>query len=134
MMDEASLRELCTAAEFLYVHHWAYRQTPNRRFTSYGWKHIAERWAGVYVSNGMFLAACYVAGLAVVPEPDNPNAYINLGDGARQIRKRGREFGQTPACTWPPPSHETPQGAALDSAGRQALSLSRKLNTPLQEA
>ncbi len=39
------------------------RQTLNRREGStYGLKHVAERWAGDYISNGAFILACYLEG------------------------------------------------------------------------
>lgn len=84
MTDEDALGQFRRAVKFLLAHSWAVRPTPYRRFNSYGWKHVAERWAGEYVSNGMFLAACHAAGLTVVPVgPGNPNGFVNLSQWLR---------------------------------------------------
>lgn len=50
----------------------------NRRTTSYGLKHEAERWGTVgYVSNGSFIAAACSLGLSVA-EAGIPNVYLQL--------------------------------------------------------
>jgi hypothetical protein len=56
------------------------RKTVNKRIGSYGLKHVVEKSAGVYVSNGSLILAVYRLGYRVVPiGPENPNAYFDLG-------------------------------------------------------
>ena len=55
----------------------------NRRRTSYGWKHVAERWHKArgnpcYVSNGMFIAAALARGFRIERLPSDPNVYLNI--------------------------------------------------------
>jgi len=72
----------------------------NRLKTTYGWKHVAERWHyerdlvnDYYIGNGMFIAAAYVLGMRVVRCATGPNALLNLSMRARangsqaQVRK-----------------------------------------------
>lgn len=56
----------------------------NSKRTSYSWKHVAERVMGVYISNGMLIAAAYALGFTVAPN-DTPNPCINLGDKAANL-------------------------------------------------
>lgn len=53
----------------------------NHKRTSYSWKHVAERVMGIYISNGMLIAAAYALGFTVAPN-DTPNPCINLGEKA----------------------------------------------------
>jgi|SRR5579863_2182284 len=49
------------------------------RVGSYGLKHIIERWAGKYVSNGACIQAALDLGLVVRPYgPGNPNARLGV--------------------------------------------------------
>lgn len=51
---------------------------PNRRMTSYGLKHVAEKQIG-YVTNGMFIAAALAEGFKVKHyDPQGPNAWFNI--------------------------------------------------------
>jgi hypothetical protein len=53
------------------------RKTINRKLgTSYGLKHEAERYMGVYISNGAFIAAAHLEGYAIKRE--GPNACVSL--------------------------------------------------------
>jgi hypothetical protein len=55
------------------------RKTPNPNTGSYGLKHIIEKWAGTYISNGAFILAAYRMGYRVIPEePLSPNALVCL--------------------------------------------------------
>lgn len=59
--------------------HGETRTTINRTMNSYGWKHIVEKEIGVYVSNGVFIAAAIHSGFEYkIAAPDSPNAYFNL--------------------------------------------------------
>ena len=50
----------------------------NRRFTSYTWKHIVERWAYEYISNGSLIVAAISLGFRVERVGDTPNAWLNI--------------------------------------------------------
>jgi len=61
----------------------------NRRATSYGYKHEAERWLrasrsgrqNCYISNGALIVAALISGFKVKRSAgfDSPNAYLNIG-------------------------------------------------------
>jgi hypothetical protein len=74
----AFLRE-CTAIKSL-----------NRRRSSYGLKHSAERWAGTYISNGASLMAAHRLGLKIVPLGDGINARLNVSEKSIQRLEQGR--------------------------------------------
>lgn len=66
--------------------------------TSYQWKHAAERWAGDYIPNGIFIAAALHMGAPVRRCCDgSPNAYIGLHAA------RGRRISKTRRLTTMPP-------------------------------
>jgi hypothetical protein len=46
--------------------------------SSYETKHVAERWAGQYISNGMLIVAAIAMGLAIMNPKGSPNAHIGL--------------------------------------------------------
>jgi len=77
MTSAAAVREFVRASEFLTAAEPYRTKRPTKR-TSYSWKHDAERWAGDYVSNGMFIAAALAHGHVVQPIADTPNARISL--------------------------------------------------------
>lgn len=71
---------------------------PNRKITSYGLKHEAERWAkengmhgnaGGYVSNGALLMAAHRLGFTITPcqVPRSPNAYLNISQKRPMLMK-----------------------------------------------
>lgn len=61
----------------------------NTRFGSYGFKHLAEQWAGEYVSNGAFIAAALALGFRFRQDAgDGLNCTFNL-----QARRRERSIG-----------------------------------------
>lgn len=76
---EASLRFLSHAGRQFA------RPRVNRKRTSYSWKHAAERVMGVYVPNGMLIAAAYALGFTVEVNRDSPNPYINLAEKAVEL-------------------------------------------------
>jgi|TARA_R110002124_G_scaffold45705_2_gene137972 hypothetical protein len=64
------------------------RSTVNRKITSYGWKHIAEKNSErKYISNGAFIFAAIKLGFLVKCIEDGPNAYINIS--SKSIKGRG---------------------------------------------
>ena len=53
------------------------RKRVNSRIGSYGLKHVVERAAGHYVTNGAFILAAYRLGYTVIPDgPRSPNAHF----------------------------------------------------------
>ena len=96
-------REKMTSAESVeeFVHARAFLQAngiPIKGFgslTSYGWKHIAERWTNPatgearYVSNGMFIAAALSLGYRTKRD-DGPNACLNIAAATAKAARRLR--------------------------------------------
>jgi hypothetical protein len=55
------------------------RQTINDAHTSYGLKHKAEKWAGMYISNDSLIAAMVELGFkAKRVHPTSPNYFFNI--------------------------------------------------------
>jgi len=52
----------------------------NKKTTSYGWKHVAEKVTKNYISNGAFIQAAMDEGLKVKHIESTQNAYINLSE------------------------------------------------------
>jgi hypothetical protein len=53
----------------------------NYKHSSYGWKHVAEKIVGTYVSNGALLKAAQELGFTIKPMRDRClNAYINISE------------------------------------------------------
>lgn len=76
---------LAAIAEIDHARAWLQTQQPrltlNPRRSSYGLKHIAERAAGSYISNGAFIAAAFLEGWTVKRIPGgNPNARLNISE------------------------------------------------------
>lgn len=83
MLEAHSVEEFARAVAFLETKEQA--RTMNRRGTSYGYKHQAERFhreqqpaANAYVANGMFIAAALHLGFTVKRDGAGPNAFINI--------------------------------------------------------
>ena len=64
------------------------RKTVNRKRTSYGWKHVAERAMCEYISNEQFIEAAREFGFTVRMIPGTPNAYINIAESARHMARK----------------------------------------------
>lgn len=57
------------------------RVSINPKHSSYGLKHVAERAAGGYISNGSLIAAALMEGWKVQRiDLDNPNARLNISE------------------------------------------------------
>ena len=56
------------------------RKTINYKMTSYGWKHVAERAIGEYVSNGDFICAALYLKYKMKRDGTSPNVYLNIRD------------------------------------------------------
>lgn len=54
------------------------RKTINPKRTSYGWKHVVERSAGKYVSNGEFICAALYLKYKIKRDGVGPNVYLNI--------------------------------------------------------
>ena len=55
----------------------------NRKWTTYGLKHIAERDQNTYIPNGAFICGAIGLGYKVKPIHNSPNAYINISSSLR---------------------------------------------------
>lgn len=63
----------------------------NRRSTSYGWKHVAERWVGRYISNGAMIAAALIRGYTVKRCATGSSAFINIPRAALALSRLKEE-------------------------------------------
>jgi hypothetical protein len=55
------------------------RKRINKRYSSYGLKHIAERWAKEYISNDSFIEAMIRCGYNIQRcSPTSPNYWFNI--------------------------------------------------------
>jgi hypothetical protein len=68
------------------------RKTVNRRHSSYGWKHIAEKWAETYICNGVMIAAAYHMGVAVKIN-DSPNPMLSIKEPKRPKHMLTQVYG-----------------------------------------
>lgn len=82
LTDERGLAEVGRARA--YIRSRRPRKTLNRRRSSYGWKHEAEKWAGAYVSNGAMIAAAHLERLTIQQIGWSLNALLSLSDIARE--------------------------------------------------
>jgi hypothetical protein len=55
-------------------------KTVNREHSSYGYKHMAERATGDYVSNGVFIAAAIHCGFPYRKIPNSPNVQFGISE------------------------------------------------------
>ncbi len=83
MTTDDCVGQFVRAQEFLRICNT--RKACDRKATSYGRKHLAERWhrsndprENPYVSNGMFIAAAIVQGVPIVRIPGSPNCFFGL--------------------------------------------------------
>ena len=65
-------------AKLWIASHAHIRKTLNRRITSYGLKHLAERQAGAYISNEALIQAMIESGFRAVQIRNTPNYYFNV--------------------------------------------------------
>lgn len=54
------------------------RKTINKRITSYGLKHIVEKWAGEYIGNDSLIRGLISCGLKAERIPGTPNFFFNI--------------------------------------------------------
>ncbi|MGJ0393307.1 MAG: hypothetical protein ACR650_11275 [Methylocystis sp.] len=100
--------------EFERAFRWVLAGTPGAliKMGSYAAKHIAESWAGGYVSNGAMIAAALAWGLMVSRIAGSPNASIYFGQRQKKKETKGgfRHFVQQSHA------HETPYGDFIRDA------------------
>jgi hypothetical protein len=69
------------------------RQSINRRISSYGLKHIAERDLGMYISNDSFIEAMRQQGFKAQKIKETPNYFFNVSFGPRlKTIRNGAEY------------------------------------------
>ena len=54
------------------------RETINKKISTYGWKHVVEKAAGVYIPEGAFILACLIDGDIQVHLSCSGAAYVGL--------------------------------------------------------
>ena len=75
---DRDLREQVQHAMRFLREHARPRESFNRRHGSYGLKHMAEKWAGAYISNGALIAAALSLGYEARRFPGSPNCSFNM--------------------------------------------------------
>jgi hypothetical protein len=75
LLDERSIKMVETCLDWLKL--VDKRKTINN-YSSYGLKHIVERWSGNYIYNGCFIVAGLIAGLNIKIYFGSPNASFNI--------------------------------------------------------
>lgn len=61
----------------------------NTRHTSYGYKHMVERWAGRYISNGAFIAAAIALKIPIRrSHPRSPNVVLPLSEKSVKLMQK----------------------------------------------
>lgn len=82
LLDDYYVDRFLRAASFLSQ--FGRRKTINRKSSSYGLKHEAEKLAGGYVAIGTFIDAALALGFSAQPtDPESPNAWFNISFRAR---------------------------------------------------
>ncbi len=74
--EEPPTREVVLCKEWLQQ--YAYPTKTFRPHSSYFLKHVVERWAGEYVSNGAFIQAALDLGYSIHRIDNSPNAVFNM--------------------------------------------------------
>jgi len=62
----------------------------NKRHSSYGLKHIVEKYAHRYVANGSFIVGSVLSGFKV--QIATPNAYFNISEKSLKLKTGGRPY------------------------------------------
>lgn len=75
-----------------------------RRATgSYGWKHVAERAMGEYVTNGEFILVALLLGHRIKSvDENNPNCFINMAVGSPELQDMVNGGGHGPLPCFAP--------------------------------
>jgi hypothetical protein len=74
------------------------RRTINKRITSYGLKHIAERAIDAYVANGTCIAAVIASHFDYQLIPGSPNVWFNMSTlWVRAEEQRAERYRKVPA-------------------------------------
>jgi hypothetical protein len=60
-----------------FIRETGIRKTINHNRSSYGWKHVAEEWSGVYICNGAMIAAAYHMGVPA-QRMEGPNPLLAI--------------------------------------------------------
>ena len=85
--EQKSLLE--NTKEFERVCEWLYTvdkiQSINKKHTSYGLKHLAEKTIG-YSTNGTFIAAAIYSGFDIKIEKDSPNPMFNMSQKSLKMK------------------------------------------------
>lgn len=100
MLDDDFVEQFERSLEFLQ--RCEKTKSANRRHTSYGWKHVAERWhrkthpgENPYIANGMFIAAALSLGFKVTAsEYGGPNCFLNISEKSIPVAEDNTEMRQ----------------------------------------
>lgn len=71
--------EFRVAAQWLVMYDgFKRRKTVNTYMSSYGWKHVVERNAHTYITNGAFVCAALALGYKMQRIKNSPNVFFNI--------------------------------------------------------
>ena len=77
-MKDINVVEIEKAIEWIHANA-EMRKTINKRYSSYGLKHIAEKWAKQYISNDSLIEAMCQCGYNIQRcHPTSPNYWFNI--------------------------------------------------------
>ncbi len=86
---EAKLLDEHSVNGFLLCEQWLkivdYNKTFNRRHTSYGYKHLVEKWADFYISNGIFIVAALANKIEVERMNSGLNCYLKISQKSAKL-------------------------------------------------
>jgi len=63
-----------------WISHQTITKTINMRRSSYGLKHVIEKWAGTYVSNDAFIEAVKLTGIPHKQLKNSPNIAVAISE------------------------------------------------------
>jgi hypothetical protein len=94
--DSSRYSDVAISEEIVVAEAWLRGMTHtakiNTAYTSYGLKHMVERWSGDYVCNGAFIMAAVRLGFQIQYIQRSPNVWINVA--GKSVSERGREAEQ----------------------------------------
>ena len=86
---EAKLLDEHSVNGFLLCEQWLnivdYNRTFNKRFTSYRYKHLVEKWADFYISNGIFIVTALANKIEIKRPSWGINCYLKISQKSVKV-------------------------------------------------
>jgi hypothetical protein len=92
LLLEQSLQQFSTCKDWLSK--VVKTRSFNLRYTSYGYKHMVERWADLYVSNGAFIAAAIALEFKIKrTHSKSPNIFLPISSkSVKEMKEREKKI------------------------------------------